>query len=63
MRWMVSEPVLQQGKEIWQRCRKLSADDISAYSNLYRLAEQREAFRIRIGRHWRIIMNEVSFIS
>ena len=47
MRWMVSEPVLQQGKEIWQRCRKLSADDISAYSNLYRLAEQREAFRIK----------------
>ena len=47
MRWMVSEPALQQGKEIWQRCRKLSADDISAYSNLYRLAEQREAFRIK----------------
>jgi hypothetical protein len=44
---MVSEPALQQGKEIWQRCRKLSADDISAYSNLYRLAEQREAFRIK----------------
>ena len=45
MRWMVSEPALQQGLEIWQRCRKLSADDISAYSNLNRLAEQREAFR------------------
>ena len=37
---------LDLGKEIWQRCRKLSADDISAYSNLYRLAEQREAFQI-----------------
>lgn len=47
MRWMVSEPTLQQGKEIWQRSRKLSADEISAYANLRRLAEQREAFRVK----------------
>ena len=47
MRWMVSEPALQEGKELWQRSRKLSADEISAYSNLHRLAAQREAFRIK----------------
>ncbi|MDE5678319.1 bifunctional fucokinase/fucose-1-phosphate guanylyltransferase [Phocaeicola sp.] len=47
MRWMVSEPTLQQGKEIWRRCRKLSADEISAYANLHRLTKQREAFRIK----------------
>lgn len=47
MRWMVSEPSLQQGKEVWQRSRKLSADEISAYANLHRLAAQREAFRIK----------------
>lgn len=47
MRWMVSEPGLKEGKAIWQRNRKLSADEISAYSNLHRLAAQREAFRIK----------------
>ena len=47
MRWMVSEPALQEGKEIWQRSRKLSADEISAYADLHRLAEQREAFRVK----------------
>ena len=47
MRWMVSEPALQEGKEIWQRSRKLSADEISAYADLHCLAEQREAFRVK----------------
>lgn len=47
MRWMVSEPALLEGKEIWQRNRKLSADEISAYSNLHRLTRQREAFRVK----------------
>ena len=47
MRWMVSEPALQEGKEIWQRSRKLSSDEISAYADLHRLAEQREAFRVK----------------
>lgn len=47
MRWMVSEPELKEGKEIWQRSRKVSADELSAYSNLRRLVDQREAFRIR----------------
>lgn len=47
MRWMVSEPSLSEGKAIWQRSRKLSADEISAYCNLHRLAEQRESFRVK----------------
>lgn len=47
MRWMVSEPSLSEGKAIWQRSRKLSADEISAYSNLHRLAGQRESFRVK----------------
>lgn len=45
MRWMVSEPHLQEGKEAWRRCRKMSADEISAGANLRRLVAQREAFR------------------
>ena len=44
--------IFPKGKEIWQRFRKLSADDIAAYSNLYRLAEQREAFRIKNWPAW-----------
>lgn len=47
MRWMVSEPALDEGRNIWQSSRKLSADEISAYSNLHRLASQREAFRVK----------------
>ncbi|MEG1685263.1 MAG: bifunctional fucokinase/fucose-1-phosphate guanylyltransferase [Bacteroides sp.] len=45
MRWMVSEPELVEGKSIWERSRKLSADEISTYANLHRLNAQREAFR------------------
>ena len=46
MRWMISEPLLQEGKEAWLRCRKLSADEISAEANLRRLVAQRDAFRV-----------------
>ncbi|MBR4923165.1 MAG: bifunctional fucokinase/L-fucose-1-P-guanylyltransferase, partial [Bacteroidaceae bacterium] len=44
MRWMISEPQLQAGKECWMRCRKVSADEISSFANLRRLVEQREEF-------------------
>jgi hypothetical protein len=44
MRWMISEPYLQAGKECWMRCRKMSADEISSFSNLRRLVKQREEF-------------------
>lgn len=46
MRWMIPEPELQEGKEIWKRSRRLSADEISAYANLRRLAAQRDSFRV-----------------
>lgn len=46
MRWMISESELQEGKEIWKRSRRLSADEISAYANLRRLAAQRDSFRV-----------------
>ena len=46
MRWMTSEPTLEEGKQAWMRSRKMSADEISAYANLRRLASQRAAFRM-----------------
>ena len=45
IRWMVSEPSLQEGKQCWEECPKYSADEISTYANLYRLTQQRETFR------------------
>ena len=46
LRWMIAEPSLQEGKETWMRCPKMSADEISARANLRRLTAQREAFRV-----------------
>ena len=46
IRWMISEPSLEKGKEAWMHCRKMSADEISAYANLRRLTAQREDFRL-----------------
>lgn len=45
IRWMISEPGLEDGKRIWMNSRRLSADDISAYANLKRLYQQREQYR------------------
>ncbi|WP_300726657.1 bifunctional fucokinase/fucose-1-phosphate guanylyltransferase [uncultured Bacteroides sp.] len=45
MRWMTSEPELEAGKTVWMKAKKVSADEISAYANLRRLASQREEFR------------------
>ena len=45
MRWMVSEPDLQEGREAWLKARKMSADEVSAYANLRRLVAQRDMFR------------------
>jgi len=46
IRWMTSEPTLKEGKQAWTQSRKMSADDISAYANLRRLAAQRDTFRM-----------------
>lgn len=45
LRFMTSEPKLKEGKDIYLRSRKISADEISTYANLRRLTAQREAFR------------------
>lgn len=45
IRWMVSEPELEEGKKLWLKAEKLSADEISARANLKRLYEQRTAYR------------------
>lgn len=45
MRWMISEPDLKKGKEIWLRAPKVSANQLSDQANLARLFRQREVFR------------------
>lgn len=45
IRWMVSEPLLKEGKTLWLKARKVSADGISANANLKRLYAQRDAYR------------------
>ncbi len=45
VRWMTSEPQLEEGKKLWLKAEKVSADEISASANLKRLYEQRKAFR------------------
>lgn len=45
LRWMTSEPQLEQGREVWKKSRKRSADALSEQANLHRLFRQREEFR------------------
>ena len=45
VRWMTSEPQLKEGKELWLKAEKVSADEISAGANLKRLYTQRSSFR------------------
>ena len=58
MRWMISEPDLQEGKDAWLRCQKLSADEISAKANLRRLNAQREAFRVS---NWEVLAKNYDY--
>lgn len=44
LRWMVSEPALSEGKDIWLKSHRLSADEISAQADLRLLYAQRESF-------------------
>lgn len=44
LRWMVSEPGLTEGKDIWLNGRRLCADEISAQADLRLLYAQRESF-------------------
>ncbi len=43
--WMINDPSSEEGRNIWENTRKLSADEISTYANLRRLVAQRETFR------------------
>lgn len=64
LKWMLGEgvsddgnnavptAVYQEGKQIWEQARKLSADEISAYANLKRLTDQRTAFR---AQNWPVL--------
>ena len=45
LRWMISEPHFIQGKVLWEKCEKISADEISTFANLRRLANQRNEYR------------------
>lgn len=45
IRWMISEPQLEEGKLLWLKTEKVSADEISARANLKRLYAQRNAYR------------------
>ena len=45
IRWMVSEPGLENGRKKWETSRKMSANELSDYANLDRLFAQREKFR------------------
>lgn len=45
MRWMVSEPELEEGRKIWEAAVRMSANQLSDGANLRRLFAQREAFR------------------
>ena len=45
MRFMTSEPHLEEGRQIYLHAPKISADEISTYANLRRLTSQREEFR------------------
>lgn len=44
LRWMVSEPGLTEGKDIWLNGRRLCADEISVQADLRLLYAQRESF-------------------
>lgn len=45
LRFMLSEPALTEGRELWAEARRLSADDLSAEADLSRLVRQRNEFR------------------
>ena len=63
LRWMLNgnQPLSDEdfckAKTLWQECRKLSADDISAEADLVRLTSQRNDFRAMnwssIAKNWR----------
>ena len=49
LRWMTAEPELEDGRELWLRSERLSADEISAKADLTRLYAQRREF---VRKNW-----------
>lgn len=52
LRWMMDCPELEGGRRLWEQCRKMSAEEISAEANLVRLTKQRNTFRTE---NWRML--------
>lgn len=52
VRWMTSETQLEEGKKLWLKAKKVSADEISAGANLQRLYAQRNCFR---KENWKVL--------
>lgn len=46
-RWMISDSSYEEGRELWLKARRISADEISAYANLRRLTQQRNDYRAK----------------
>ncbi len=46
-RWMIHDASYEEGKKIWLKSHRISADEISAYANLRRLVKQRYDFRVK----------------
>ncbi len=46
-RWMISDPSYEEGKRMWLKARRISADEISACADLRRLIRQRSDYRAR----------------
>ena len=45
LRWMISEPSVEEGRKIWEQAEKLSANQLSDRADLRRLFRQRKQFR------------------
>lgn len=52
LRWMISEPGLEEGKKIWRKSSRLSADKISVRADLRLLYAQRSDF---CRRNWEVL--------
>ncbi|MBR0042957.1 MAG: bifunctional fucokinase/L-fucose-1-P-guanylyltransferase, partial [Bacteroides sp.] len=44
IRWMINEPTLSEGKQLWMEAERLSADEISACADLKALYKQRKQY-------------------
>ncbi|MBR5699224.1 MAG: bifunctional fucokinase/L-fucose-1-P-guanylyltransferase [Prevotella sp.] len=57
LRWMLGEKDNKRGQEVWEKSRRLSAEEISNQANLRRLTAQRRDFRMR---NWPVLAENYS---